>query len=185
VDVPHDVRGFSTLPTVDYVDAFLVDASEHPARSAHDWAVTALSTARGLVGARAGGVRIPRRRVGLGRARPWRGLRAASPRFADRHARRAAVRAAARRIALLDVHSPSRDGHPSDLGDGATRARAYRVGATRTRCGSPSGRGRHPRRDVRRWRRRRRNVGRAGRPVGARGLSRDGRVHAALRKPHQ
>jgi hypothetical protein len=45
VDVPHDVRGFSTLPTVDYVDAFLVDASEHPARSAHDWAVTVLEEA--------------------------------------------------------------------------------------------------------------------------------------------
>jgi uncharacterized protein DUF2867 len=45
IDVPQHVREFSTLPTVDYADAFLVDASGHPARSPHDWAVTVLEQA--------------------------------------------------------------------------------------------------------------------------------------------
>jgi hypothetical protein len=45
VDVPDDARGPSTLPTVDYADAFLVDTGAHPARSARDWAVAVLEGA--------------------------------------------------------------------------------------------------------------------------------------------
>jgi len=36
--VPEGLRGLSSLPRVDYADAFLVNTAAHPDRTAHDWA---------------------------------------------------------------------------------------------------------------------------------------------------
>lgn len=45
VTVPLDVRDLSTLPTIDYADAFLVDTSAHPDWTAERWAVAVLEHA--------------------------------------------------------------------------------------------------------------------------------------------
>lgn len=45
VAVPDDVRELSTLPRIDYADAFLVDTSTHPDRTAEQWAKAVLEEA--------------------------------------------------------------------------------------------------------------------------------------------
>ncbi len=45
VEVPQDVRHLSTLPRIDYADAFLVDTSAHPDWTPHQWAVETLEQA--------------------------------------------------------------------------------------------------------------------------------------------
>ncbi|MDT5290922.1 MAG: hypothetical protein QOF88_5811 [Mycobacterium sp.] len=45
VTVPDDVRELSTLPRIDYADAFLVDTSAHPERTAERWAKAMLEEA--------------------------------------------------------------------------------------------------------------------------------------------
>jgi hypothetical protein len=45
VTVPDDVRDLSTLPRIDYADAFLVDTSAHPERTAERWAKAILEEA--------------------------------------------------------------------------------------------------------------------------------------------
>jgi hypothetical protein len=45
VTVPDDVRDVSTLPGIDYADAFLVDTSAHPERTAERWAKAVLEEA--------------------------------------------------------------------------------------------------------------------------------------------
>jgi hypothetical protein len=45
VDVPAQLLGSSTLPAVDYADAFLVDVSAHPDWTAEQWAVAVLEGA--------------------------------------------------------------------------------------------------------------------------------------------
>jgi hypothetical protein len=45
VAVPDDVRELSTLPRIDYADAFLVDTSAHPDRTAEQWAKAVLEEA--------------------------------------------------------------------------------------------------------------------------------------------
>jgi uncharacterized protein DUF2867 len=45
IDVPDDARDVSTLPAVDYADAFLVDTVAHPQRSVRDWATAVLEAA--------------------------------------------------------------------------------------------------------------------------------------------
>ena len=45
VAVPDDVRGLCTLPRIDYADAFLVDTSAHPDRTAEQWAKAVLEEA--------------------------------------------------------------------------------------------------------------------------------------------
>jgi hypothetical protein len=45
VTVPADIRDLSTLPTIDYADAFLVDTGAHPDWTAERWAVAVLEDA--------------------------------------------------------------------------------------------------------------------------------------------
>jgi hypothetical protein len=45
VTVPDDVRDLSTLPRIDYADAFLVDTSAHPERTTERWAKAILEEA--------------------------------------------------------------------------------------------------------------------------------------------
>jgi hypothetical protein len=45
VDVPSDIRDLSTLPTIDYADAFLVDTSRHSDWTPERWAVAVLEEA--------------------------------------------------------------------------------------------------------------------------------------------
>jgi hypothetical protein len=45
IPVPDDVRELSTLPRVDYADAFLVDTGAHPERTAEQWAKAVLEEA--------------------------------------------------------------------------------------------------------------------------------------------
>jgi hypothetical protein len=45
VDVPSDIRNLSTLPTIDYADAFLVDTSAHGDWTPERWAIAVLEEA--------------------------------------------------------------------------------------------------------------------------------------------
>jgi hypothetical protein len=45
IPVPDDVRDLSTLPRIDYADAFLVDTGAHPEWSAERWAMAVLEEA--------------------------------------------------------------------------------------------------------------------------------------------
>jgi Protein of unknown function (DUF2867) len=45
VDVPSDIRDLSTLPTIDYADAFLVDTSAHGDWTPERWAIAVLEEA--------------------------------------------------------------------------------------------------------------------------------------------
>jgi hypothetical protein len=52
VDVPDDVRALSTLPRIDYADAFLVDTSEAPDWTAERWAREMLEQAPAAIRAK-------------------------------------------------------------------------------------------------------------------------------------
>ena len=186
VDVPDDIAALSTLPRVDYADAFVVDTGAHP-----DWTADTM----GQGGARGG---VPRRRgpgcwpagrrsaeapmptdrsvLGWDVRRTGRGHRAARQGLADRDARRAAVRATPRGLLLRDVRPPPHAGDARRCGRRCERTHVRTVLALLERAC----------RDTAAATSRSRRQRIAGRPgSGAAGSGATGRWTAAARRPQR
>ena len=179
VDLPPSARELSTLPRIDYSDAFLFDVGSTRDVSAEDLMREVLEGAplavrtQLLSGWSAIGLKV-RNRVGTIRARlgdPQSGARSCASRcrLAHRNARRVASQEGRRRTAFRDIRGAAESARPGGMDRHRTRAcsgRARHLGpgesaAPRLNQGVGRGRqrrrrlGRHGRRGVgRSWRRR-------------------------------